>query len=144
LRRRGFARYLEIGARELFTFVPDEHTIVADAVCVRSRAMIVAIANGRQYGNGALIAPQARVDDGKLDVVVIDHRSPWRALLHVPKLFAGRLPEVAGVRTLTASTVDITSAHQVLYHVDGEPFVGSAAIHGRIHPAALRVRIAAA
>ena len=139
--RRGFVRYLEIATRELFTFEPHEHTIVADAVRVRSRAMIVAIANGRQYGNGALIAPAARVDDGKLDVVIIDHRSVLAAMWQVPKLFSGKLAEVSGVHMLTASTVEVTCAHEVLYHVDGEPFVGGASIHAKIHPSVLRVRV---
>jgi diacylglycerol kinase (ATP) len=139
--RRGFIRYLEIAAREVFTFEPHEHTIVADGVHMRTRAMIVAIANGRQYGNGALIAPAARIDDGKLDVVVVDHRSVFATLRHVPKLFQGRLAEADGVRMLTASTVEVTCAHEVPYHVDGEPFIGGAAIHARIRPSALRVRV---
>jgi diacylglycerol kinase (ATP) len=139
--RRGFVRYLEIAAREIFTFEPCEYTIVADTVRVHSRAMIVAIANGRQYGNGALIAPAARLDDGRLDVVVVDHRSLFAILRQVPKLFRGTLGQVDGVRMLTASTVEVTSADQVLYHVDGEPFVGGATIHAQIRPSALRVRV---
>lgn len=139
--RRGFLRYLEIATRELFTFEPAEYTVVADTDRVRSRAMIVAIANGRQYGNGALIAPAARVDDGKLDVVVVDYRPALAAIRHVPKLFRGQLAEVSGVRMLTASTVEITGVHEMLYHVDGEPFTGGAAILARIHPSALRVRV---
>ena len=139
--RRGFVRYLEIAARELFTFEPHEYTIVADAARVHSRAMIVAIANGRQYGNGALIAPAARLDDGRLDVVVVDHRSLLATMRQVPKLFRGTLGQVEGVRMLTASTVEVTCAHQVLYHVDGEPFVGGASIHAEIRPSALRVRV---
>jgi len=141
LERRGFLRYLEIAARELLTFEPHEHTIVADTVHVRTRALIVAIANGRQYGNGALIAPAARVDDGKLDIVIVDHRSVLSVMWHVPKLFRGTLAEVSGVRMLTATTVQLTGAHETLYHVDGEPFVGGALIQARVHPSVLRVRV---
>ena len=139
--RRGFVRYLEIAARELLTFEPHEYAILADGAQARTRAMIVAIANGRQYGNGALIAPDARIDDGKLDVVIVDHRSLFKTLCGVPKLFRGKLGEVDGVRMFTTSTVEITSDRPVLYHVDGEPFVGGAAISARIHRSALRVRV---
>jgi YegS/Rv2252/BmrU family lipid kinase len=141
--RRGFARYLEISARELFTYRPDEHTIVVDGVPRRVRTMLVAIANGRQYGNGALIAPQARVDDGRLDVVIVEHRSPLAAMWQVPKLFTGRIASVAGVTMTACLEVEVTSAHPVIYHVDGEPFVGAASITGRVRPRALRVRVAA-
>ena len=139
--RRGFARYLEITARELFTYRPDEHTIVTDGEPQRERALLIAIANARQYGNGALIAPEARVDDGKLDVVVIAYRSPIRALLQVPRVFLGQIGRVPGVTMRRATEVEITSAHQVLYHVDGEPFVGGASIRGHVRPQALRVKV---
>ena len=138
--RRGFARYLEITARELFRYDPDEHTIVADGASIRTRALIVVIANSRQYGNGALIAPHARVDDGRLDVVIVAHRSPWRALIQVPRLFRGQIDRVPGVTMTTACEIEVTSSHAVLYHVDGEPFVGAASLTARVHPGALRVQ----
>lgn len=140
--RRGFSRYLEITARELFRYEPHDHTIVADDTRIRTRALMVAIANSRQYGNGALIAPDARVDDGKLDVVIVAHRSPWRALMQAPRLFSGRIATVPGVTIMTAAAVEVTSAHPVIYHVDGEPYVGAAVVLARAHPQALRVRVA--
>ena len=139
--RRGFSRYLEITARELFRFEPDDHTIVVDGVRTRTRALIVAIANSRQYGNGALIAPQALVDDGKLDIVVVAHRSPWRVLLQAPRLFAGQIARVPGVTMMTGVEIEVTSAHPVVYHVDGEPYVGAARVVARVHAQALRVRV---
>jgi diacylglycerol kinase (ATP) len=141
LARRGFVRYLEIAARELFTFVPDDHTILADGVAMRTRALVVALANARQYGNGAFIAPQARIDDGKLDVVVVAYRSPLATLLQAPMLFAGRVASLPGVDVMCATNIQITSARPVLYHVDGEPFIGGASVTAGVHPRALRVRI---
>jgi len=139
--RRGFARYLEIAARELFSCVPEDHTIVAEGVATRTRALIGAVANGRQYGNGALIAPRARLDDGKLDLVIVSHRSPLAILVQAPLLFAGRVGSLPGVTMTTVSAVEITSARSVLYHVDGEPFVGGASVTARVRPNALRVRV---
>jgi YegS/Rv2252/BmrU family lipid kinase len=139
--RRGFRRYLQVTARELFTYQPDEHTIVIDGLTVRERTLLIAIANARQYGNGALIAPAARIDDGRLDVVVVRHRSPLVAAAQAPQVFRGRIAQVRGVTIRTAETVEITSAQPVIYHVDGEPFVGAASIRGRIRPRALRVKV---
>jgi len=141
--RRGFLRYLEVTARALFSYQPDEHTIVADGHVSRSRALIVAIANSRQYGNGALIAPQARIDDGKLDVVVVEARPVWQTLLQVPKLFNGGIATASGVLSVSAAHIEITSSRQVLYHVDGEPFLGGALLVARVHPRALRVVVPA-
>ena len=141
--RRGFRRYIEVAARELFTYQPHEHTIVTDGETQRSLALIIALANARQYGNGALIAPDARIDDGKLDVVVVDARPVWQTLLQVPKLFNGTLGNAPGVTTRSAATIEITSSQPVLYHIDGEPFVGGASVIGRAHAQALHVQIPA-
>jgi diacylglycerol kinase family enzyme len=141
LLRRGFWRYLSIAARELFTFEPDDHTICADGTTTREKTLLIALANGRQYGNGACIAPHARLDDGRLDVVVVAHRSPASVLLQAPMLFAGRVDALAGVTTTTATEIEITSARPAVYHIDGEPFVGGASLKARALPRALRVRV---
>jgi diacylglycerol kinase (ATP) len=138
--RRGFLRYLEIAGQELFSYQPDDHSIVVDGTMQRTRALIVAIANGRQYGNGAIIAPHALVDDGLLDVVVIEPRPIVTTLLQVPRLFSGQIHEIRGVTIRRGANIEITSARPVTYHVDGEPFAGGAVIAARIRPRALRIR----
>jgi len=140
--KRGLSQYLRIAARELWAFEADEHTIVADGLpIVRTRALLVALANGRQYGNGACIAPLARLDDGRLDVVIVADRSPFAALLATPMLFARQVARVPGVTMVSATDVEITSARPVMYHIDGEPFVGGASLTARVRPNALRVRV---
>jgi YegS/Rv2252/BmrU family lipid kinase len=141
LLRRGFRTYLEIGARELAAGIADDHTIVADGEATSVRAMVVAIANSRQYGNGALIAPDAKLDDGRLDLVVIGARSILKALVQVPRLFTGRIARVPGVTIRTAREIEVVSGHAVVYHVDGEPHVGAASITARCRPQALNVRV---
>ena len=139
--RRGFRRYLEIASNEIFRRARHEYAITVDGKLRRSHVLLVAIANGRQYGNGALIAPAARVDDGKLDVVIVDDRSPWAVIRHAPKLFRGRLADVPGVTMSSATRVDITANEPLIYHVDGEPCAGGSTVSARIRPAALRVRV---
>ena len=139
LERRGFVRYLELAAREVASFVPQEYDLRADGHDLRVRPLVMALANARQYGNGALIAPHAQLDDGKLDIVVVDHRPAWRVLLHAPKLFSGTVSQVPGVTMIRASTVSIFAAAALVYHVDGEPHIGGQSVKACVHPRALRV-----
>jgi diacylglycerol kinase (ATP) len=141
LARRGFTKYIAIAMREIFTFVADDATIVTDSESIQVRALLVAFANARQYGNGALIAPGARIDDGLLDVVIVEHRSPWAVMFHAPKLFSGKVAKVPRVRIVTTRTVEVSCAQPVMYHVDGEPYVGGPNLCARIRPGALRVRV---
>jgi YegS/Rv2252/BmrU family lipid kinase len=139
--RRGFLRYIEITARELIRFEADEHTVLAGSDVIRQRSLIVAIANARQYGNGALIAPDARVDDGKLAIVAVADRPLWQTMVHVPRLFTGGIASVPGVWTSHAAEAEIVATRPMLYHVDGEPFFGGTSMRARVHPAALRVKV---
>lgn len=138
--RRGFRRYIEITARELFRPVIEEHTVVADGATIHDRFVILAVANGRQYGNGALIAPEARLDDGLLNVVAVKARHPLIAALEAPLLLRG-VP-VPGVTRTAAAHIVITSREPVIYHVDGEPFVGGTSVTARVRPQAVRVKVA--
>jgi len=141
LERRGFARYIEIASRHLFSFRASEYHIVADGVSWQTRALIVALANGRQYGNGAVIAPDARIDDGRLEVIVVGERSALRALTQMPMLFSGRIGQVPGITMTAVQDVTVSSAAPMIYHADGEPCAGGTAVHARIRPQALRVRV---
>jgi diacylglycerol kinase (ATP) len=139
--RRGFRRYLEITARELMAGAGSEHTIVTDGETQRVRTLLIAIANGCQYGNGAVIAPNACLDDGRLDVVVVADRSPEMALLQAPRVFMGQIARIPGVTMRAAVEIEVTSGDPVVYHVDGEPFVGGAAVTARCRPQALNVKV---
>jgi YegS/Rv2252/BmrU family lipid kinase len=141
--RRGFARYITIAMRELVRFVPDTYTIAANGSCMEIRALFIAIANSRQYGNGATIAPGARIDDGMLDVVVVGERSPWSAMAQMPLLFAGKVDRLPGVTIIPTAQVEIRAEHQMVYHVDGEPARAGTCVHARVHAGALRVRVPA-
>ena len=139
--KRGLSRYVTVTARELFTYRADDHTVVTDGATRRVRPLLIAIANGRQYGNGAMIAPSARLDDGKLDVVTVAARSPLGVVLAIPRLFMGRISDVGGVESVPAVDIRVTSTHAVLYHIDGEPFRGDVSIAARSRPSALRVAV---
>lgn len=139
--RRGFRRYLAITASELLAYRPDRLTVTLGGESLQVLPLLVAIANGRQYGNGALIAPDARLDDGRLDLVVIGARSPVAALARVPQLFAGRIARAPGVVTRSVVNVELTADCPQLYHVDGEPFAGGPTLRAVVKPGALRVSV---
>lgn len=141
LARRGFSRYIEIATRRLFSFKAADYRIVADGVITQTRAIVIAIANGRQYGNGAVIAPHAQIDDGKLEVIVVGERSALKALVQIPLLFAGRIDRVPGISMTSVREATIESASRMMFHADGEPREGGTSISVCIRPRALRVRV---
>ena len=143
LEKRGFARYMQLTMRELTAYQPDLLTVTTPASSVSRPSLLVAIANGRQYGNGAVIAPHARLDDGRLDVITISARSLIRASLELPFVFMGMIDRVAGVTMEATESVTISAPHPIVYHLDGEPIAGTLGISAKVRPAALKVKVPA-
>ncbi len=139
--RRGFLTYARVTVEELARFRPASYRLLVDGRSIDARPLLIAIANGRQYGNGAVIAPNAELDDGRLDVVVVANRSLLRALTQVPRLFMGQADRVAGVDVHRVETVTISSDAPIRYHVDGEPGVGGRTIQVRVRPQSLQVMV---
>jgi diacylglycerol kinase (ATP) len=135
--RRGFLAYARITGRALVSYVPAEYRISTDDGRVHARAVLVDIANGAQYGNNARIAPDARVDDGLLDLVLVEERSRARTLQHIPKLFRGHAHRIPGYSTRRIRQATIEADQPMTFHVDGEPVLGGTRLETRVHPGAL-------
>jgi diacylglycerol kinase (ATP) len=138
-RRRGFLGYVQITLRVLRSYVPAQYRIVTPESTIEVRALLVTLANSSQFGNGARIAPGARLDDGLLDLVVVDERSTFKALCHMPRLFTGGVERLPGCRIERTSEVTIEADRPMTFHVDGEPFEGGRELRARVHPGALLV-----
>jgi diacylglycerol kinase (ATP) len=141
--RRGMGPYVAIGLREAFRYRAARYRIVLDGEEVHSSALLVAFANGREYGNGIRLAPHARMDDGKLEAVVVDDRSPFARLWGGRHLFRGTTHLAAKLTLRSIRQAEVYSESPIRYHVDGE--TGQAERHVRvcIHPARLRMRVPA-
>jgi len=140
-RRRGFLGYIGITAKALATYVPTRYRITSDGTCVDARAVLITIANSAQFGNGARIAPGARVDDGLLDLVVLEERWRLATISQLPRLFNGTVARIRGCTIQRIREVTIEADLPMTFHVDGEPVVGGNRLTARVHPGALRVAV---
>ena len=141
LERRGFRRYMAITMRELTAYHAEMLTVTTPASSVSKPSLLVAIANGRQYGNGAVIAPRARLDDGRLDIVTVGARSLLRALVELPMVFMGQIARIGGVTMEVADSVEISSPYPLTYHLDGEPIAGTRRLSAAVRPRALHIKV---
>jgi diacylglycerol kinase family enzyme len=138
-RRRGLSTYARITARQLWDYRPAAYRI-GDLPDARS-ALLITFANSGQFGNGARIAPAARLDDGLLDLVVFEEVSRFATLCGLPRLFNGTIGRLRGVSTQQVREAIVRADVPMRFHVDGEPVQGGTRLDARVHPAALRVCI---
>jgi diacylglycerol kinase (ATP) len=138
--RRGLVPYLAASARELVAYFPCEYAIETDAGAFRKTALVIALANSPQYGYAARIAPGAQLDDGVLDLVIVEPRSFVGNAVRIPSLFTGTFHRSAGVSLLRVRQLRVSSKTRMLFHLDGEVIEGERELTARVHAKALRVR----
>jgi len=140
-RVRGFAAYAATTVRELARYQPGLYRIETDgSEALEVRALFITVANTRQWGNGALIAPHAVMDDDRLDVVIVPPRHPAYVMVNMWRLFAGSLASLDGVETRQVRKATITASPAAPVHADGEPLGHLSTIRIEVTRAALRVR----
>jgi diacylglycerol kinase (ATP) len=140
IRHRGLVPYMKAAFRDLLRYVPLDYTVTTDGNSFRTSALLLAVANSRQYGFGAAIAPAASLDDGLLDLVIVQDRRLLGNVARIPSMFRGRLDRQQGISTHRARELTIRSQDSMLFHVDGEAVQGSDTLEARVHPGALRLK----
>jgi diacylglycerol kinase (ATP) len=116
---RGRARYNLAIARELPTFRPREYRIELDGVLWTTPAMLVAVANGPSYGGGMRVCPDARMDDGLLDVLVVEPISRTEFVRIFPRVYSGTHVSHPRVVIRRAAHVRV-DAPRIVGYADGE------------------------
>jgi diacylglycerol kinase (ATP) len=138
---RGSLPYFFWGIKEYFSYRPCAMSLNFDGKERRLTPFLIAIANGKQYGIGAKIAPKASVNDGFLNLSIV-HQAPWyRYLWHLPKVFIGNFDRASFVETVITKEVTIVPEKEMLYHIDGETRFGGRYLVARIEPSAIALKV---
>ncbi len=102
----------------------------------------VAAANSKQFGGGMLLAPNASLTDGLLDVVIIEDMPKLRFLRLAPTVFSGRHVRKRGVDVVRAREVHISASERFTLYADGEP-IAELPVMIRVLPGAVRMVVPA-
>ena len=144
LTKRGLPSYAKTAFRSFMEARPQRCFITANGERVEVEALLISVANSDQYGNRALIAPGARVDDGELDLVAVRGVGILGAMELGIRLFAGNFDKARVVRRFRGSHFLIERPAPGLVHTDGETHEGPAAVVVQVLPRSLKIVIPAA
>ncbi len=115
---KGPMKYNAAMAIELPRFKPRHYEITLDDRTISTEAMLIAVANGRSYGGGMLVCPNANIADGLFDVMVLHPISKIEFLKVFPSVFAGTHVSHPAVEIVRSRTVKIES--KAVAYADGE------------------------
>ncbi|MGJ9413623.1 diacylglycerol/lipid kinase family protein [Aeromicrobium sp. CF4.19] len=127
--------------RALATFRAARYTLDIDGVRRHFTGATVVVANSGYYGKGMLIAPPASVDDGELDVVVIEAAGRLDMIRSFPKVYDGAHVALDQVHLFRGRVIALTADPEVSMGGDGEPLgaLGPDPVRIEVVPAAVRV-----
>jgi diacylglycerol kinase (ATP) len=115
---KGPAKYNVAIALEFPKFNPIEFKIFADEKVLEVEAMLIAIGNGQSYGGGMRVCPNADLNDGLLDIMILHPVSKFEFLKVFPTVYQGTHIEHPQVEVIRAKKIRIESA--AIAYADGE------------------------
>ena len=111
-----------------------------DRPAFEGKASSIVVANGQYFGGGMWVAPEARPNDERLEVVLIGDVTRSEVLTNIPRLYRGTLATHPKVRTFPARKVMLESEEEVFIDMDGE-LVGRLPVRLEVSPRKIRVLV---
>ena len=109
----------------------------SDSCC---NALLAAALNAPSYGGGLRLAPGARVDDGDVDLVIVQMLSAWEVVKFLPRLAVTGELKTKRAQSFRAKRVRIHTSPASWFHGDGE-VLGSTPVEIEIEPKAIRMLV---
>ena len=138
-RKRGLRSYTLITLREYFSYPEIKFQISIDDQQFDQAAHMIVIANASQFGNAAIIAPNADLKDGLANIIIVK-----RPPLHlIPstfyRLFNGTLKSNCFTKMFTGKKLLIKTSNPIHLHIDGEPMNPISEVEVTVSPSTLNV-----
>jgi diacylglycerol kinase (ATP) len=136
---RGFIKYITLTIKALLNFSPFQANIRVGQETIEGTFLGVTLANTRQFGNHAYIAPNAKPNDGKIDLVVIRNMPFFMYIPFFFALFAKKIASSKYIYYTQSSDKIIIDTSFPFAHTDGEPFTISGKMEVKILPSSIRI-----
>lgn len=139
--RRGPLVYLEKTLIESLKYRPETYELEMDGSTLRYKAFLIACGNASQYGNNAYITPQATLNDGLLDVTILEPFTVLDAAALSFQLFNKTIDQNSRIKTFRCQTLRIHRTKPGVVHFDGDPMMMGENIEVKIIQKGLQVII---
>lgn len=137
--KRGFGTYFYKSMTTFFKYKTKKFTLVIDGNKSNENAFIISFANANQYGNNAIIAPKADIQDGMIDTVIMQKPNLFRALFILYRLFNSTIDKSSIVKYIQGKKIILTPENITAVHYDGENMEEQSKLEISILPGALKV-----
>jgi YegS/Rv2252/BmrU family lipid kinase len=135
---KGNAVYVYSALRTIAAWKPAAFTVKVDGELHEFSGYSVAVGNSKAFGGGMMILPQAELDDGKLDVMLVKDSPRLRYLSGVVKTFKAAHTDSPYVEFLRGEVIEVSADRPFAIYADGDP-IGATPAMIRVERRCLRV-----
>lgn len=136
---RGLAAYTNLIVREYASYKNQDYTLTVDGRTFERNAWLIAVANSQQYGNNLTVAPKAKLDDGLIDLTILDRIPPEHLAITVPLAFTKVFDLSGHVEMMKAREIIIEGNLDKWVNIDGEGENMGKTLHFKVLPSSLRL-----
>ena len=138
---RGIMTYVKIVSSEYRSYRPLKYELSIDGNKNKYKALLISFANSDQFGYNTSIAPEARIDDGLMDVCIVK-KIPLYSIPFVLLLLAVRkIHWTSFVQIIKSREVIVHTSDELIVNIDGEPVTMKGPLKISLIPHSLKVII---
>ena len=139
-KERGFKTYVVSTITEFINYKPEKYKLVNGQVREKT-AFLISFANSSQYGNNAYIAPQASLQDGKIDICVLKPFHPIYFPELSVRLFNKTINNSQFIESFKTDHIIIEREKDGVIHLDGDPHIMGKTLEMKVNPSSLNILV---
>jgi YegS/Rv2252/BmrU family lipid kinase len=119
--KRGFSSYIKLTTKEFSKYKGQDINIKVNGETINKNVFLLTVANGSQYGNNAFIAPKASMQDGLLDIAILNQFPLISSPILAYRLFTKKFEKFKHANCFKAKSIIISQSKNIKAQIDGEP-----------------------
>ncbi|AQX49088.1 diacylglycerol kinase [Elizabethkingia meningoseptica] len=138
---RGFTNYIKVTVKTFFIFKSINIAFEDKYKQYDGNYLMLNVANTRQFGNNAYIAPHADYSDGLVDIVLVKKFPLWHSLAFAFRMFTKGLKENEYLTYFSVSDLKFTVKNSKAWHLDGEGIEIQSPVEIKVLPHSLNILV---
>ena len=139
--KRGYSTYIKLVLTEFAPFPAKRFSILVDGKNYEEDCFLLTFSNSSQFGNNFVIAPQADVKDGFLDISTMKKFPSWKAPAMIYRMMTNSLKDSKYYHGFQGKKVLLKNTGTLEGHIDGEPVLFNGDLNINIVPLSLKVLV---
>ncbi len=138
-KRRGFLTYIGLVVKEYAKYQPKKYKLSINNKHYEREALLICFANSNQFGNNFIISPEAKINNGMIDVCILKKIPLLKIVFLFPMFFANKIHKSKYIEIIRAKDIEVVCEKNDVINLDGESINISKNFNLKVNPQNLSV-----